>query len=287
MHESLLRYKKARWLKLGMLLAFTSVALYAWHNPQPTANGGTWLGYTLGAIGAGLIAWLAWFGIRKRDYRSTTGTLQGWLSAHVYLGLALIIVATLHTGYQFGWNLHTLAYVLMCVVILSGIYGLVVYVRYPSILSDNRNNRTQAELLQLLKEADQQAVIATNDLQPDHQAMVDSSIELTQLGGNIAQQLSGADHSKVMINDQMMGNPDQRTVIQQLATLLGDDDTEQNARARAAIQALNKRSELLQRLRKDIRIRAMLDIWLLLHVPATIALLTALVAHIFIVFYYW
>lgn len=287
MHESLLRYKKARWLKLGMLLAFASVALYAWHNPQPTANGGTWLGYTLGTIGAVLIAWLAWFGIRKRDYRSTTGTLQGWLSAHVYLGLALIIVATLHTGYQFGWNLHTLAYVLMCVVILSGIYGLVVYVRYPSILSDNRKNKTQVELLQLLKEADQQAVIATNNLKPDHQAMVDSSIELTQIGGNVAQQLSGADHSKVVINGQMVGNPDQRTVIQQLATLLGDDDTEQNARARAAIQALNKRSELLQRLRKDIRIRAILDIWLLLHVPATIALLTALVAHIFIVFYYW
>lgn len=287
MHESLLRYKKARWLKIGMLLAFASVALYAWHNPQPTANGGTWLGYTLGTIGAGLIAWLAWFGVRKRDYRSTSSTVQGWLSAHVYLGLALIIVATLHTGFQFNWNLHTLAYTLMCIVILSGVFGLVVYVRYPSILSDNRKNKTQAELLQQLSEADQQSITATNDLQDHYKKMVDSSIERSQIGGNFAQQLSGKDYSEVVINGQVLPNQEQRTVIQEIATLMGDDNTQNNAQARLAIQALNKRSELLHRLRKDIRIRAMLDIWLLVHVPASIALLTALVAHIFIVFYYW
>lgn len=287
MHQSLLRYQKARWLKVGTLLALSAVLLYAWHNPQPTANGGTWLGYTLGTIGAGLIGWLAWFGIRKRDYRSTAGTVQGWLSAHIYLGLALIIVATLHTGFQFAWNLHTLAYVLMCVVILSGIFGLVVYIRYPSLLSDNRNNRTQAQLLQLLAEADQQAVIATNPLSADYQAMVDSSIELTQLGGGLLQQLSGRDHSQVVINGQRQDNRNQRAVSQQLATLMGDDNTQTNAQARLAIQAINKRSELLQRLRKDIRIRALLDIWLLIHVPATVALLAALSAHIFVVFYYW
>jgi len=287
MHQSLLRYQKARWLKVGTLLALSAVLLYAWHNPQPTANGGTWLGYTLGTIGAGLIGWLAWFGIRKRDYRSTSGTVQGWLSAHIYLGLALIIVATLHTGFQFAWNLHTLAYVLMCVVILSGIFGLVVYIRYPSLLSDNRNNKTQAQLLQLLAEADQQAVMATNPLSADHQAMVDSSIELTQLGGGLLQQLSGRDHSQVVINGQQRDNRNQRAVSQQLATLMGDDNTQTNAQARLAIQAINKRSELLQRLRKDIRIRALLDIWLLIHVPATVALLAALSAHIFVVFYYW
>lgn len=287
MHQSILRYHKARWLKLGSLLAVVSILLYSWHNPQPTANGGTWLGYLLGSIGAALIVWLAWYGIRKRDYRSTSSTVQGWLSAHVYLGLALIIVATLHTGYQFGWNVHTLAYALMCIVILSGVFGLVVYVRYPSILSDNRKNKTQAELLQQLTEADQQAVIATNDLDTPFKKMVDSSIELSQFGGSLRQQLGGKDHSKVSINGEKIANPEQRVVIQQLATLMGDDNPQNNARARLAIQALNKRSELLHRLRRDIRIRALLDVWLLIHVPATVALLTALTAHIFTVFYYW
>ena len=43
-----------------------------WVTPQPLApeppNGGTWLGYTLGTIGALLIVWLMLFGIRKRRY---------------------------------------------------------------------------------------------------------------------------------------------------------------------------------------------------------------------------
>jgi hypothetical protein len=269
------------------LLETVSIILYAWHNPLPTANGGTWLGYTLGTVGALLIAWLAWFGVRKRNYRSTSGTLQGWLSAHIYLGLALLGVATLHTGFQFSWNVHTLAYALMCLVIISGVFGIVYYVRYPSVLSNNRNNKTQAELLLALSEADQQAVSATNALNPSFQAMVDSSIELTELGGSLWRQLSGSDYSKAIIDDKRVDNSDQRAVIKQLASLLGDDNPENNAQARQAIQALNRRGELLQRLRKDIRIRAYLDVWLLIHVPATIALLTALAAHIFIVFYYW
>jgi len=55
----------------------------------------TWLGYTLGSIGALLILWLMFFGYRKRTYNNNVGTLRGRLSAHVYLGTCLIFLATL------------------------------------------------------------------------------------------------------------------------------------------------------------------------------------------------
>ena len=74
-----------------------------------------------------LILWLALLGIRKRAMTRGRWSLKAWTSAHVYLGLALIVIATLHTGFQFGWNVHTLAYVLMMLVIVSGIYGISVY----------------------------------------------------------------------------------------------------------------------------------------------------------------
>ena len=113
MHQSFLQYRGKRYLWIGLALCVVAVLAYGWHAPLSPPNGGTWLGYTLGTIGALLILWLTALGVRKRSYSSTLGTVQGWVSAHVYLGLALLIVATLHTGFQFGWNVHTLAYVLM------------------------------------------------------------------------------------------------------------------------------------------------------------------------------
>ena len=62
-------------------------------------------------------------GVRKRRYRSGTGSLQGWTSAHVYIGTSLLVIVTLHTAFEFGWNVHTAAYALMVLVIDSGFIG--------------------------------------------------------------------------------------------------------------------------------------------------------------------
>ena len=96
------------------------------------------LSATLGIAGALLILWLMWFGYRKRLYLKDQGNLVAWLSAHVYLGLSLFVIATLHIGFHFGWNVHTLAYVLMCLVIASGGFGILSYVRYPRVMTENR-----------------------------------------------------------------------------------------------------------------------------------------------------
>src|SRR3546814_7069282 len=86
-------------------------------------NGGSWYGYTLGTIGAGLILWLTALGYRKRKMTNDYWSLTAWTSAHVYLGLSLMVVGTWHTGFQLGWNVHTLAWALMMPVILSVLYG--------------------------------------------------------------------------------------------------------------------------------------------------------------------
>src|SRR5690349_8857929 len=98
MHESILNYARSRYLWAALALMTGSLAAYIWHDPGGPPNGGTWLGYTLGTIGALLIVWLMLFGVRKRRYLNSIGTLRGWLSAHVYLGTTLILVVLLHTG---------------------------------------------------------------------------------------------------------------------------------------------------------------------------------------------
>jgi len=92
--------------------------------PRVPPNGSTWLGYTLGTVAALLVIFLALFGIRKRSFSSNIGTAIGWVSAHVYLGIAALLIATLHSECISDQRSHV-AYVLMCVVTLSGLWAFM------------------------------------------------------------------------------------------------------------------------------------------------------------------
>jgi len=60
-----------------------------------------------------------------------------------------------------------------------------------------------------------------------------------------------------------------------------------NAETQKVLSLLRKREAQLDQIRRHLRLRAMLEVWLYIHVPVTIALLGALTAHIVSVFYYW
>ena len=53
------------------------------------------------------------------------------------------------------------------------------------------------------------------------------------------------------------------------------------------IRTFNSRRGLLQAIREDIRMAAIIQVWLYVHVPATFALISALLAHVYAVFIYW
>jgi hypothetical protein len=53
------------------------------------------------------------------------------------------------------------------------------------------------------------------------------------------------------------------------------------------VELLERKDSALVRLRRHLRIRALLEVWLYVHVPLTFALIAALSAHIVSVFFYW
>jgi len=296
MHQSFLVFNRFKYLKISVLVAAISILLYAWHSPPEPANGGTWLGYTLGTIGAGLIIWLMLFGIRKRQYQSNLGSVRGWLSAHIYLGTTLLLIATLHSGGELGWNVHTLAYALMTLVIFSGFFGVFVYWRYPYFLSKNTNSRTRQEILGEIAELDRQTLRVAQQLGPEYEDLVDSAINLTKIGGSALAQLTRRDESKVEIPallcqkraKQTQANAGQQTVIDVLTTRLSQStDQTFNTKTRELIQQLGMRRNALRQLHRDVQIQAILQIWLYIHIPLSFALLAALTAHIVAVFVYW
>jgi hypothetical protein len=249
-HEGFLVHKKMRWLKLATLLCIVAITAYMLVDVQPRPNGGTWL--------------------RKRHISEGKWSLKAWTSAHVYLGLSLIVIATLHTGFQFGWNVHTLAYVLMMLVIASGVYGIIVYAVLPARLSSNRQQMTRAQMLDALDALDRQLETAAQPLGRADADLVIAALEQDPFAGGLPMRLSGR-----------LRNCRTTQALEQLGRGSGDP-----AQSRV-LALLGKRRSQLEQIRGQLRLRALLEVWLYVHVPFTIALLGALTAHIVSVFYYW
>ena len=275
-HEGFLRHGGYRWLKIGLIVSFVAILIYGFHNPQPRPNGGTWYGYFLGTVGALLILWLAMLGVRKRAMTRGAWSLKAWTSAHVYLGLALVIIATLHTGFQFGWNVHTLAYVLMMLVIISGIYGITAYSVLPRALSNNRGETTQVQMLESLRTLDRQLHDAAQPLDHRFAEMVRMSLDDDPFGGSLMARLSG--------RYPKCGTRAAQAAIREVTgsrPAPGVDPLEK-------VDVLLERKEAaLSRIRQHLRLKALLEVWLYVHVPLTFALIAALTAHIVAVFFYW
>ncbi len=274
-HYSILEYARFRWFKAAIVLSVLAAAAYLWHEPPLKPYGGTWLGYALGSLGAALILWLLWYGVRKRRYRSRSGTVQGWLSAHVYLGTALVVIVTLHTGFELGWNVHTLAYVLMLAVIVTGLYGVVVYLRVPRAMTENLGEDSLDSLVLRIADLDREMRDKALSLPDRLFALVDRSIAGTRLGGSFLRLVTGRDP--------------------QCPTAAAVRDWPRVARGIAVTSHLDKdvyglllqKQQMLERARRDLQHKAVLDLWLYFHVPLAFMLLAALLAHVVAVFIYW
>lgn len=308
-HVGFLQHRRYRWLKFAAVLALLCVLLYALHDPVDGPNGGTWLGYGLGGLGALLILLLTWLGVRKRRYRGGTASVKGWLSAHVYLGLALVVVGTLHTGFQFGLNVHTLAYALMLVVIVSGIYGIWVYAALPARITALRAGQSREAMLAEITELNHQSIALSDALGPDLRRAIRSSIARVRIGGGVWAQLFGPAEparqsfvdlektlgvqanrlERALANRRSNANDMMSTVVFVAGKVAqGADGDEQEAhRIRQLLELLGRRKALVSRVNLDIRLHARMQIWLYLHVPVTLALLAALIAHVVVVFLYW
>ena len=290
-HSNLLGFRGARFFWWTLLVLVVSSAIYITQSSATPPNGGTWQGYTLGTIGALLIFWLALLGIRKRRYGASWGSTKAWTSAHAYLGSALLVIATLHSAAQMGWNIHTLAYLLMWIVVLSGMFGTWAYLILPGRLSQLRGGGTRSDLFGQLLELDRQIrELADRAGGTDIATAMISAVERTAIGGGVMAQLLSRDASMYIPSDgaKLAPNPDQRALIAQLARRTPRADKRQEATLlQEAVVLASRRQSLLRQIRRDIRLQGWLRAWLYLHIPLTMALLVALVIHIVATFFYW
>jgi len=268
-HESFLRHRRFLWLRVALVLGVLAIAGYALIPAADGPYGGTWFGYVLGTVGALLIVWLTLLGLRKRVMTPGRWSLKAWTSAHVWLGLSLVVIATLHTGLRLGWNLATLAWTLMMVVIGSGIYGVIAYAVLPAGMARAADRQTRGEMIEGLRAIDRQLHEAAQPLDSGAAQAVHAAMAQDPFAAGLWRRLAGHDPACATL-----------AALGTLRAVGGDD-------AARVAGLLAKRRAVLDRVRRAMRQRALLEVWLRIHVPITVALLAALSAHVISVFYYW
>lgn len=275
MQENFVSLGGYRYLRWALWLSGVSLVAYWWHAPLTVPNGGTWLGYVLGTIGALIILWLFSYGWRKRSYHANLGDVRHWLSAHVWLGLALFLIVSLHTGFQFGWNVHTLAYGLMVVVIVSGIWGVVMYLRHPALMSGLLDGKTLIQHGDLIREIDAQAQQMLSSATMTDREVLAKILKAT------------ADEPIIPSLRERVFGPGRKSATASAIDTLEQQSLSGNAIFRQLTLLMVKRDHQIRRIRQFLRLKTLTDFWLLIHVPISSALLATLTAHIVSVFFYW
>lgn len=277
--ENILNYNKALWFKIfliSLILLIISYIAYAHYVENP--NGATFIGLLYGIIGLLAIILLMYYGVRKRTYNTTFGTLKGWLSFHVYIGFLTLIIVPMHAGFKFGVNVHTLSFLLMAIVVLSGIFGAYFYLNFPIRFTKYGN-----ELLydgfdeEIKKIVNQMRGLAKNK----SKYFIDITEEAISYGVPAGQR-----GWWLVFNLGIKGLSSEKGYLSQMDKDIGKiQESEREDFQRLAILSLQK-IELQRRFIAQMRIKNVLESWLYIHLPVSFVMLLALAVHIVSVIYY-
>jgi len=273
------------WLGVGAVLTAVYVASALHGGFQ---HGGSPAGIAYGIFGTVAILVLLAFGVRKRWYRSTWGTLDGWLQSHIYLGLLSALVIFFHSGFRFQDRVAVAAFVTLGVVVASGFVGASLYTSVPRRLSEVESDLTPAELsAQIQQLADGMARIAGSRSQPFQEVcrgLLAESLPGRLAGWKLMLTSRGAGTKRAAAGGSSGsgggGGPAPWAVHLTRVPPAEQEDLRQ------LLVLSRQRSELLERLIAQQRYRNLLGAWLYLHVPLSIALLALVAAHLVAVFYY-
>ena len=264
----------AIWRPIFFVLLLATTASFVWYKQHEYPHGGTRWGLVYGTTGFFLCYLLAFFGIRKRWYRSTFGTVEQWMQSHIYLGILVMVILIFHTGGRFNDKVAVATLILVAIVVASGILGAILYVTVPRLLTEVESNLTVGEISEQLNQlAKQMARIASGRSAP-FQRIYNQLIREDAPGWLAGWRL---------LFRRMRRGAQRNADWTNLLALVQKDEQEE---IRQLLVVSRQRKELLIRLIYQQRYKNVLEAWLYIHIPFTILLLLFAVIHVAAVFYY-
>jgi hypothetical protein len=148
--------------------------------------------------------------------------------------------------------------------------------RYPRLMTENRGGMTMQQMIGTIATLDEQLRVAAMPLDETTAMVVERAVETSAIGQSLWRQLTR----------RYPGCTTAAAIVHLDA--IADDVPAALEEAWSQVRVLlDEKSSLLTRVRRDVSYKAMIDFWLLLHVPLSFMLLAALFAHIVSVFFLW
>lgn len=255
------------WRRIALgLLAVLAVSLALYLRATEAPSGGTAMGRAYGIAAALLVVLLFGLPLRRRAYRSKLGTVDGWLQAHLYLGLVALALAFAHGGGRFGDRVAVAALAVMVGVVVTGVAGARLYAIVPRRLSRIEGEMAPEQLAEAIEE------------------------QRRTLGRIAAGRSSAFQAVYRQLDRRLLPGPlaGWRVLIAGGRRRDGDDPPAPllaavPAAERAALEALQHEArraiELRRALESTQRLRNLLEVWRYLHLPLATVLLVLILAH--------
>jgi hypothetical protein len=233
------------------------------------------MGLFYGVTGTFLIALLALFGVRKRAYRSSLGTLEGWLQAHIYLGLLVLIILAFHSGGHFSDRIAAASFVILSIVVASGIVGAILYSSIPRLLTGVEGNLSPTEISAQLNQLARQMSRIASHRSAKFRELYEELLRMSEPPFLAGWRILFASRRESLIQKD-----------DEWKQMLARVPAEEQEELRQMLVLSRQRNELLRTLVLQQRYRNVLESWRYVHVPLTFVLLVLMIVHIVAAFYY-
>lgn len=267
-----------RWRRWAWWMLFLLIGSYFWYATNQYPHGGTLAGLIYGTLGLVIILILMFYGIRKRAYRSRLGSVQTWLHLHIYLGLLVLLIILLHSGFRFHDKIAISALVLLALAVLSGLVGAILYTTVPPLLTDAESNLTAREM--------------SDQINQLSQSMARQASGKSQVFQRIYRRLARAEQPGIFAGWRLTlgsyaSKRSERKANSSAQSSLGQVPADEQPDLNQLFVLARQMKEVNDRMIIQQRYQNLLIAWLYLHLPLSFAMMVAVGAHITAFLYYW
>jgi hypothetical protein len=281
-----------KWFCWTVMLGAAAVASYLILDRLTPGGltGGSTVGLYYGIAGSGLMVYAGLLAfLRRVPAWSWLGARKTWLRGHIWMGLLSVVLVLCHSRFRWGGPLEQALWIVLALTILTGIYGLLLQQVIPRMLTLRVPSEAPYEqiphICQVMRHKGDEIILTV--LSGDVEAS-QATVLASQVGLQARVQLKDFYDKQVR---PYLGAPGRPSPL--LSNPLKAQAAFDRLRALPGLASVKDKVTELETLCEEHRqlvlqqrLHHWLHVWLLIHIPLSVALLVLGVVHVVASLYY-